>query len=735
MFSSPDSSIVADTIGSPEKLNLQKYWLSVKRRWLPAFLVFSSLMGAATLYAIYRDPEYDASGKLLVKTDRKTSLSGIATESGRLEAITSKTDPLNTYAEILRSSPVIQATIDQLELTDKDGKPLKRKDFLKKMKVKPVVGADVLQVTYTDSSQDTAIAVVNQLIKYSIEANVAANRSETIAARKFVSEQLPIVENKVNQAEISLRQFKESNAVVDLVKESESMVMTLADLDRNISKSQVELSQANVRAAELSNQVGMNLQQALVATDLNSSRTVQVALLEAKQAEAALAKQQAMYREEHPSIHQLRRQQDAARETLQERMAEVVGSNAHVSQREVEVGGSRRDLVAELAEAEIERLSINSRLSALKEAQANYRFRAGAIPALEKRQRELERQLDAAQTTYKTLLTKLQEAQVAENQNVGNARIISPAEILPTKLTSRKAFLVAIVGLAGLILGIATALLTDYMDQSVKTLREARELFQYTLLGVIPTLDASRSLRGSTVPSIVGRDITTFAAQEAYRMLQANLKFLATSDQELKSIVITSSVRQEGKSAVAANLALAVSQVGKRVLLIDADLRYACQHHIWDLTNQFGLSNVIVGQTEVNDAIEAVLPNLDVLSAGTVPPNSLALLDSQRMRSLLDSFTQIYDFVILDTPALSGMADATVLNNMVDGSVLVVRPGTVSTMAGQAAKRYLQESGQKVLGMVVNHFNAAKEPDSYFYYMQDHSMSAVEKSRSAPQAS
>jgi capsular exopolysaccharide synthesis family protein len=201
-------------------------------------------------------------------------------------------------------------------------------------------------------------------------------------------------------------------------------------------------------------------------------------------------------------------------------------------------------------------------------------------------------------------------------------------------------------------------------------------------------------------------------------MLQANLKFLS-SDKELKAIVVTSSVPREGKSEVSANLAAAMVQVGRRVLLVDADMRHPSQHHIWELTNSVGLSNILVGEAELNAALQEVMPGLDVLTAGVIPPNPVALLDSKRMASLIETFSKKYDFVIVDTPPLAGIADAPILGKMADGILLVVRPRVVDSANAKAAKEFLARSGQNVLGLVANGVIIKNEPDSYFYYTKE----------------
>jgi capsular exopolysaccharide synthesis family protein len=162
-----------------------------------------------------------------------------------------------------------------------------------------------------------------------------------------------------------------------------------------------------------------------------------------------------------------------------------------------------------------------------------------------------------------------------------------------------------------------------------------------------------------------------------------------------------------------------MAQVGRRVLLVDADMRHPSQHHLWELTNSVGLSNILVGEAEFNTAVKNVMPGLDILTSGVIPPNPVALLDSKRMASLMETFSKSYDFVIVDTPPLAGIADAPILGKMADGILLVVRPTVVDATSAKAAKEFIARSGQNVLGLVANGVIIKNELDSYFYYTQE----------------
>ncbi|AFY32690.1 polysaccharide biosynthesis tyrosine autokinase [Calothrix sp. PCC 7507] len=707
-----------------EEIDFQKYLLILQRRWIPAVGIFGVVVTLVSLYAFSLKPSYKAEGSLLIRTNRTASLTGLGETIGRVESLVNTNSPSDTQAKIVTSVPVLQETITALKLKDKQGKPVKIRDLSKQLKVESSKGTDILQVSYTDKNPTLAAKVVNKVIEAYIRNNIEANRAEAVSARKFILQQLPATESSVRRAEFALRQFKEENKIISLQEEASTTVKQISTLEEQIYQTQARLVEVTARAQKLQNQASINSQETVSLASLSQTPGIQQVLTQLQEAQSQLAIEQTRLQPTHPTIINLEAKVAVLKGLLKERLQEGVGSSQPVSQGNLQVGKLREGLIADFAHAEAERVGLAQQTTTLYHNWNIYKQRANTLPKLEQTQRQLERKLKASQTTYEALLSRLQEVQVAENQNIGNARVISPALIPDAPAASQKTMLLVGGGVVGAMLGIIAAFTLDLIDRSVKTVKEARELFQYTLLGVIPSVNRNgkhNSLRPGveqSIPSVIGRDIPHFPVGDAYQMLQANLRFLS-SDQELKAIVVTSSVAKEGKSQVAANLAVAIAQLGRRVLLVDADMRHPVQHHIWGMINAVGLSNVMVDQVGLDVAIQEVMPNLYVLPSGVLPPNPVALLDSQRMAALVGSFAKHYDFVIFDAPALAGTVDAAVLGKLADGILLVVRPGVVNSSSANAAKDFLKHSGQQVLGMVINGVNTKLEPDSYFYYTKE----------------
>ena len=729
--------MTVETLSNPEEIDIQKYLQVIKRRWLPALGVIALTVTAATLYAFSLKPSYRAEGSVMIKSNQTSSLTGLSEELGRLEALTQNNNPLDTQKRIVTSNPVLQKTIHALNLKDEEGKLLPISALAAALNVEGIKGSDILVISYSDLNPEKAAKIVNTVIEKYIQQNVAANQGEAQTARKFLSEQLPTAESSVRTAELQLRRFKESNRIIVLQEEANVAVGTINKLEEQISQVQAQLAHTTARLANLRAQAQIEPQQAIISAELSQTPGVQKVLAQFQEAESQLALLRSRFKEEHPSVVAQEKRVEALKSLLEERTTQVAGTQEQFQQGNLQLGELRQGLIAEITRVEAERVGLEQQIAKLTNKLQTYEQRANYLPQLEQTQRELERRLKAAQSTYETLLTKLQEIMVAENQKIPNARVISAALVPDAPQGPRKVLFIIGGTAAGILLGLMAAFGLDLIDRSVKTVKEAKAVLKYTVLGLIPALGKHHKHHCSIgevnepVPRIIGRDIPHFPVGNAYQILQANLKFLC-SDTKLKSIVVTSSVAKEGKSEVAANLAITMASLGRRVLLVDADMRHPIQHHIWGLTNVIGLSNVIVDRVNINAAVREVVPNLDVLFSGVLPPNPIALLDSQRMATLLSNFTEKYDFVIFDTPAVVGTADAAILSDLTDGILLVVRPGVVDLDSANAAKDYLTQSNQKVLGIVINGVDLKNEPKSYLYYTKEAIDSATTLNECSP---
>lgn len=228
----------------------------------------------------------------------------------------------------------------------------------------------------------------------------------------------------------------------------------------------------------------------------------------------------------------------------------------------------------------------------------------------------------------------------------------------------------------------------------------------------------SRKLK-KTIQDLTQRSLITHInpkspISEQYRTIRTNIQF-ASIDKDLKTLMVTSASPGEGKSTTVANLAVVLAQQGKRVLLIDADLRKPTVHYTFKVSNIYGVTNVLTRQRTLSEAIvTTTIPDVDVLPSGPVPPNPSEIIDSKSMTHLIEEAKALYDYVLFDTPPIMVVTDAQVLAHRVDGVIMVISSGKTEIESAIKGKELLENANAKILGTVLNEKEVKK--DNYYYY-------------------
>jgi capsular exopolysaccharide synthesis family protein len=303
----------------------------------------------------------------------------------------------------------------------------------------------------------------------------------------------------------------------------------------------------------------------------------------------------------------------------------------------------------------------------------------------------------------------------------GSAQIVQQADIPRSPVSPNKVRNGILALFAGLALGIGLAFLRERLDDRVKTHHEVERRLGAPVLAAVPR--AASWKRGNDAQLVMRTDPKS-PVSEAYRTLGTNIQYLA-SQQPLKVIMIASSLGGDGKSTTSSNLAVVLAHAGKRVILVSADLRRPRIHQFFGLTNDIGLSNALA------DAIpparltkDAGINTLRVICAGSIPNDPAALLGSRQTGEFIRALRQVADFVIIDTPPVLAVADASILAPLVDGTVFVLDAERCSRSALTQAKGQLQNAGANIVGAVYNNFQPGQSsyyPYYYSYYYQDQS--------------
>jgi polysaccharide biosynthesis transport protein len=690
--------------------NWQEQLLKWQRQWKPAIAIFLLTIFLSLIGASLLKKSYQAQGKLLFKIDKTNALTGVGKDVGDLKALANNQTPLITEMELIKSNPLLQETIDRLNLKNSTERLLTPKDLRDYLKLRIIGGTDVVEISYSSSNPRTAVDVVNTLINVYLDRKIDGNRSEVKVAREFIAKELPGIENQVDFAENELLKFKQGNNVLVIEKEAESIVTEIANLDSQITSLEAQLRGIEAQTATLRAQLGLTYSEALAVNQLSDSPAIEAILGQIKKLDRDLADRQEILLDTHPEVVNLKEQRRLLDRRLQTEIGRVSGQQAKVLQGLLQVKSIKENLLEQFLARETQRINLSRQLNALYRAKANYQKRAKLLPELERQQQFLSRKIDSAKNIYETLLNNFQEVKVTENQTTVSARAIEPARFPEQGSAPRLPFMLA-GSIFGLLLAQLTVLMRESKDRNLKTISELKEFFVYSVLGIVPLLENTNDLTQEQV--IVIKQPEAFNS-EIYRMIQVNLRLL-NLESKPQVILVTSSVPEEGKSTISANLAAAIATGKRRVLLIDGDLRNPSQPKLWATGERDGLSDVLSGKTPLERAIYSPIDKLDLLLAGKTKVSPLALIDSIAMVNLLERLRKEYDTILIDAPPLLVTADVLTLGKMADGILFVSRLGIIDREVAQTARETLDRSRQRVLGLVVNGVNPA-EFDRYHYY-------------------
>ena len=394
---------------------------------------------------------------------------------------------------------------------------------------------------------------------------------------------------------------------------------------------------------------------------------------------------------------------------------------------------SLRDLMQRQAESvlfqmksQIEQLEARERV--LTNSQNLLQAKITQLPQAQRRYDEIQLQLELAKDTLKLFIEKQKTLQLDAGQIDGGWQIISKPQLVKdengnissvTEKPTRRYLMIAMV--ISSLLGIAIGFLVEVLNTVFHTPEEIKSSTKCPLLGVIPIAKAMKikSRRGESFPPkftsvsstnnseslkrIIVSNYKDFSVIEAFHYLYTNIQLL-NAEHPITSLTITSTIKGEGKSTVAVYLAKTASAVGKRVLLVDANMRFPQLHTYLGLSNKKGLSNTLSSDLSLNEVIQR-LPdddNLFVLTAGTIPPDPITLLSSKKMHYLMEQFLALFDLVIYDTPPLIGLADCHLLASQTEGTVLIVKIEKTDRGMVRKALDQLNVADFKVLGVVAN---------------------------------
>jgi len=361
-----------------------------------------------------------------------------------------------------------------------------------------------------------------------------------------------------------------------------------------------------------------------------------------------------------------------------------------------------------------------SLLEQMTDLEADLERTEAAIAALEGRGaddsdelKRLEDNLAQYRDSYAALLASYENIRVTEASRLSNVIVVEPAEIPKEPVSPRTLLNTLLAAVVGLMLAVGVVFLVEYLDDTVKTDEDVqREL-------TLPTLANIARISPVKAPSdnLITVDHPRSPISEAYRVLRSNIRF-AKIDNPSASLLVTSPGPEEGKTTTAANLAVVLAQSGQKVILVDSDLRRPALHTLFGLDNHVGLTDLLVDGIGLSDRVlrQTEQEGLRLVSSGPLPPNPSELLGSDSMRKMLHQLEEDADVVVLDSPPLLAVADASILGSLVGGAILVVQSAKTRNESARHAKETLDKSGVKLLGVVVNRVSHRSGAYGYYYH-------------------
>ena len=560
--------------------------------------------------------------------------------------------------------------------------------LLRNLTVTPIRNSSLVDVRFASPNPEMAAAVANTLAKQYIEQNLDYRFLSTKEASDWLGEQVAIERKKLEASEQALQRYREKGDAVALEDRQNIVVQRLADLNAAYTKARTERFEKEALYNQLK-----SLQNDRTALDTFPAILSNTFIQQLKS-----------------QLADLQRQQAQMAERLGEKHPEMIKLNSAIQNTEAKLQGELGKVVQSVRNEFLSAQSQEKSLASELEAQ-----KAGAL-ALNRKGIEygvLRREAESNKQMYEALMQRAKETGISGELKASNIRVVDEAEIPRSPVRPKKARNLVLGLFGGLIAGLGLAFFFEYLDNRIKNPDEIKQVLGLSYLGLVPGM-RTQDLNDGRSPLISEPVPQNFA--EAFRGIRTSVVF-SSAEEGPRSVLVTSTQPSEGKSVVAANLAMSIAQAGQRVLLIDGDMRKPRLHDLLKVHQDPGLSSLLVGKAKANDAVHKTsVTNLWVLPSGPIPPNPAELLGSTRFRDLLNTLRDHFDWLVIDSPPVMAVTDASVIAHRTTGVVFVIGSEQVNRHTVRTAVARLRDSKATILGAVLNRVNVQKNPYYYAHY-------------------
>lgn len=686
------------------------------RRKLLLASVFFSVLSIATILTLITKPTYRSSMQLLVEPNYQAKTAAGQQRTTENEFTDSNVEvDIATQINLMTSSAIVQkaVTLLQPKYSTIDVEQLQNSLELKQVQGQDgsskKVGTKIVEVVYTDTDPLKTYTVLYTIQQVYQDYNLEQQKLRLAKGLTFINEQLPLIQNRVNQAEDALELFRKRYNLIDPESQAKALSEALNRIRQEQQTNNNQIQQTRSRLNTLQQQLASSPQTALVSSRLSQSSRYQNLLNEIQKTDLALAQQQTRFQDDSPNVQLLIEQRQKQRELLQAEMTQILGDDSlPTTSEDAGVGQQGQldiDLAGELVEAQTNLASFQANALSLANAEQQVSAKLQEFPSLLAEYNRLLPEVVVNRETLQQLMTARQELslqlarggfdwQMVEQPQLGE-------QIAPS---AKKNILLGIV--VGLTLGCFAAFVREALDDGVHTADELKKHLALPLLGVIPELPKAR-IGSSLIHLSFGKpqpQMLSMICWQAFRdsldLIYKNIRLLNAFP--VKSLVVTSTVAGEGKTTVALGLAVTAARLHQRVLLIDTDLRRPNLHKQLELPNDRGLSTLLTSDRifPCHSSVELFGAHLDILTSGPIPTDPVQLLSSAKMRELMLAFEQEYDLVLLDAPPVLGTVDAIQTASFSSGVLFVGRIDRVTRAEIAQATEMLSRTN--VLGAIAN---------------------------------
>lgn len=692
-----------DSESLSEMLHLRDYWRTVRKRLWTLVTVFSLIVGSVTVVTLLTPAVYESTASVQIDSQPMGNTSLSAQGAMPQGQYLSEQEYFQTQHKKLRSRVQARAVAEKLALAEApeyaDLEPNELVEtLLNQVEILPIKGTRLVWVHVRANDPELAMQINQAWAEVFVQRNMDEINQGLQDNLAWLAREVTSAEEDFRTAEQRLLEFRRANNKIALSSQEAGnlLVQQLEELSRKHALAEAERAQRQAEydalAAVTRGKQDLRQLSLLVDSPLMSGLRERLTTLEADR-EALLTR----YLPDSPV---------PAMQENTKRLADVQLQLQSEVQAEL---GRRRALLAQAQGHEVQlQMAIDDLTkSALQENgdEAEYNL--------------LRRQVDSKSTIYKRLLEQMQELDVTSSLKENNVRIIDPAEAKDKPVEPNYVRNIAVAVLAGLLAGVSLALFFDYMDTTIKT-REEVEALGVPFLGIIPSVPGLEGEGWEVAREryLYSMNYPKSAFAEFCRNIRTTVNFSARDDgQPPRRLLITSAGPREGKTTSSINLAITFASAGRRVCLVDADLRRPSLHHAFGLPNEHGLSTLIGGTSSVADVSQqSPQPNLWIIPSGPRPANPAELLGSPQCRAALDKLNESFDLVIIDTPPVVAVTDAVVLANDVDGVILVIKSFKVARDLVLQAKRQLVDVDARLIGVILNNFDIQRKSYGYYYY-------------------